>query len=198
MSGTLFAQVCHDAGVPAGVFNLVNGTGPEVGARMSSHPRSTWCPSPARPGRARQIAAAAAATVKRVAQELGGKSPNIILPTADICRGGVAAGRRPPCCRNTGQSCDAPTRMLVHRSQQAEALAVAKECRRGGHGGRPARRGHRHGAAGLEDAVRQGAAADPGRHRRRRDAGHRRRRPSGRLNRGWFVRPTVFGDVTIR
>ena len=84
MSGVLFAQVCHEAGVPAGVFNLVNGTGPEVGARMSSHPQVDMVSFTGSTRAGTAVAAAAAPTVKRVAQELGGKSPNIILPSADL------------------------------------------------------------------------------------------------------------------
>ncbi|MGL5009712.1 MAG: aldehyde dehydrogenase family protein, partial [Paracoccaceae bacterium] len=114
LSGTLFAQVCHDAGVPPGVFNLVNGTGPEVGARMSSHPEVDMVSFTGSTRAGTAVAAAAAPTVKRVAQELGGKSANIILPTADIAaavKGGVEG-----CFGNTGQSCDAPTRMFVPRA----------------------------------------------------------------------------------
>jgi CMP-2-keto-3-deoxyoctulosonic acid synthetase len=84
LSGVLFAQVCHDAGLPPGVFNLVNGTGPEVGARMSSHPDVDMVSFTGSTRAGTAVAAAAAPTVKRVAQELGGKSPNIILAAADL------------------------------------------------------------------------------------------------------------------
>ena len=93
LSGALFAEVLHEAGVPKGVFNLVNGTGPEVGARMSSHPEVDMVSFTGSTRAGIQVATAAAPTVKRVAQELGGKSPNIILPTADFAAA-VAGGVR--------------------------------------------------------------------------------------------------------
>ncbi len=93
LSGALFAEVMHEAGVPTGVFNLVNGTGPEVGARMSSHPEVDMVSFTGSTRAGTAVAQAAAPTVKRVAQELGGKSANIILPTADL-RGGGGGGRR--------------------------------------------------------------------------------------------------------
>jgi acyl-CoA reductase-like NAD-dependent aldehyde dehydrogenase len=124
MSGVFFAQVCHDAGVPAGVFNLVNGTGPDVGARMSSHPNVDMVSFTGSTRAGTAVAAAAAPTVKRVAQELGGKSPNIILPSADL-EAAVKAGVE-GCFGNTGQSCDAPTRMFIHRSQHDQALEFAR------------------------------------------------------------------------
>ena len=124
LSGVLFAEVCHAAGVPAGVFNLVNGDGPGVGTRITSHPEVDMVSFTGSTRAGTLIAAAAAPTVKRVAQEMGGKSANIILPSADLAAA-VAAGVN-AVMSNTGQSCDAPTRMFVHRSQQAEALAIAK------------------------------------------------------------------------
>ena len=127
LSGVLFAEICHAAGVPPGVFNLVNGTGPEVGARMSAHPEVDMVSFTGSTRAGTAVAAAAAPTVKRVAQELGGKSANIILPSADLAeavRGGVEG-----CFGNTGQSCDAPTRMFVPRAAHAQALVVAKATR---------------------------------------------------------------------
>ena len=91
LAGVLFAEVCHEAGVPPGVFNLVNGTGPEVGARMSAHPEVDMVSFTGSTRAGTAVAAAAAPTVKRVAQELGGKSANIILPNADLAAA-VAAG----------------------------------------------------------------------------------------------------------
>ena len=193
LSGTLFAQVCHDAGVPPGVFNLVNGTGPEVGARMSVHPEVDMISFTGSTRAGTAVAAAAAPTAKRVAQEMGGKSPNIILPTANIAEA-VAAGVN-AVMANTGQSCDAPTRMLVPRDRQAEALAVAKETAEAIKIGDP-----RDAATGMGPLVSKlqfekvqrliQAGIDEGATLVTGGVG----RPAD-LNRGWFVRPTVFGEV---
>jgi aldehyde dehydrogenase (NAD+) len=193
LSGTLFAQVCHDAGVPPGVFNLVHGAGPEVGARMSEHPEVDMVSFTGSTRAGTAIAAAAAPTVKRVAQELGGKSPNIILPGANIAEA-VAAGVT-AVMSNTGQSCDAPTRMLVHRSQQAEALAAAKEAAEAIKVGDPRDEATVMGPLVsklqfekvqrlIQAGIDEGATLVTGGVGRPAD-----------LNRGWFVRPTVFGDV---
>jgi aldehyde dehydrogenase (NAD+) len=194
MSGVLFAQVCHEAGVPPGVFNMVNGTGPEVGARMSSHPEVDMVSFTGSTRAGTAVAAAAAPTVKRVAQELGGKSPNIILPTADL-EAAVKAGVE-GCFGNTGQSCDAPTRMFVPRNLHDQALVHAKE---------------------AADAVVVGDTQDTAttmgplvsklqfdKVQRLIQAGIDEGatlvcggigRPVG-VNRGWYVRPTIFGNVT--
>jgi len=194
MSGVLFAEVCHAAGVPAGVFNLVNGTGPEVGARMSSHPEVDMVSFTGSTRAGTAIAAAAAPTVKRVAQELGGKSPNIILPTADL-EAAVKAGVE-GCFGNTGQSCDAPTRMLVHRSQHDAALVHAREAAEAVVVGDP-----RDAATTMGPLVSKmhfdkvqgliAKAIDEGTELVCGGVG----RPVG-VNRGWFVRPTIFGNVT--
>jgi aldehyde dehydrogenase (NAD+) len=193
LSGVLFAQVLHDAGVPKGVFNLVNGAGPDVGARMSSHPEVDMVSFTGSTRAGTAIAAAAAPTVKRVAQELGGKSPNIILPNANIAEA-VAAGVN-AVMSNTGQSCDAPTRMLVPRAKQAEALKAAKETADAIKVGDP-----RDEATVLGPLVSKlqfdkvqrliQAGIDEGATLVTGGVG----RPAD-LNRGWFVRPTVFGDV---
>jgi aldehyde dehydrogenase (NAD+) len=125
LSALLFAEVMDDAGCPSGVFNLVNGTGPIAGAALASHPLVDMMSITGSTRAGILVAQAAAPTVKRVAQELGGKSPNIILPDADLSRAvplGIAAA-----FRNLGQSCSAPTRMLVSRSQleKVELLAAA-------------------------------------------------------------------------
>src|SRR5262245_1136266 len=124
LNGILFAQILHEAGVPKGVFNLVNGDGPTVGAAISSHPGVDMVSFTGSTRAGIQVAKAAADSVKRVAQELGGKSPNIILEDADLQRA-VEGGVR-TCFTNSGQSCNAPTRMLVPRSRHAEAVAIAK------------------------------------------------------------------------
>jgi aldehyde dehydrogenase (NAD+) len=124
-SAYLWAEVLHAAGVPAGVFNLVNGTGPEVGAAISSHPGIDMVSFTGSTRAGIEVAKAAAATVKRVAQELGGKSPNIILGDADLKRA-VGGGIR-NVMNNSGQSCNAPSRMLVPSAKMDEAIAIARE-----------------------------------------------------------------------
>ncbi|MEM7019416.1 MAG: aldehyde dehydrogenase family protein, partial [Pseudomonadota bacterium] len=120
----LFAEVMHEAGVPAGVFNLINGDGPVVGAALSSHPDVDMMSFTGSTRAGIEVARNAAPTVKRVAQELGGKSANIILDDADFAKSisrdvfGM--------CMNSGQSCNAPTRMLVPETRMDEAAAIAK------------------------------------------------------------------------
>lgn len=193
ISGTLFAQVCHDAGVPAGVFNLVHGSGPEVGARMSEHPEVDMVSFTGSIRAGTAVAAAAAPTVKRVAQELGGKSPNIILPGADLAT--AVAGGVTAVMSNAGQSCDAPSRMFVPRDRHAEALKIAKEVADAIKVGDPRDETMAIGPlvskiqfdkvqAYIQAGIDEGATLVAG------GLG----RPDG-LKRGWFVRPTVFGDV---
>ena len=119
----IFAEILHAAGVPAGVFNLVNGDGPGVGTALSQHADIDMVSFTGSTRAGVAVAQNAAPTVKRVAQELGGKSANIILDDADF-KEAVAAGAR-DVFENTGQSCDAPTRMLVPRERLEEAGAIA-------------------------------------------------------------------------
>jgi aldehyde dehydrogenase (NAD+) len=193
-SGYIWAEIMHEAGVPAGVFNLVHGTGPEVGARLSSHPEVDMVSFTGSTRAGTAVAAAAAPTVKRVAQELGGKSPNIILPTADLAAA-VTAGVE-GCFGNTGQSCDAPTRMFVPRDRHDEALAVAKAAAEAVVVGDPTDSATTMGPLIsklqfdkvqrlIQAGIDEGATLVCG------GTG----RPAG-LNRGWFVRPTIFGNVT--
>ncbi|WP_149139570.1 aldehyde dehydrogenase family protein [Gemmobacter caeruleus] len=194
LSGLLFAEICDAAGVPKGVFNLVNGMGPVVGHRLASHPEVDMVSFTGSTRAGTAVATAAAPTVKRVAQELGGKSANIILPSADLAaavRGGVEG-----CFGNTGQSCDAPTRMLVPRASHEAALAVAAEVAAEVVIGATGEAGTTMGplvskvqfdkvqaliAAGIAEGARLVAGGIG--------------RPEG-VNQGWYVRPTVFGDVT--
>src|SRR5512139_1624020 len=124
LNAILFTQILHEAGVPKGVFNLVNGDGPTVGAAISSHPGVDMVSFTGSTRAGVQVAINAAPTVKRVAQELGGKSANIILDDADL-QSAVSGGVR-GCFMNSGQSCNAPTRMLVPAKRHAEAVAIAK------------------------------------------------------------------------
>jgi aldehyde dehydrogenase (NAD+) len=122
-SAQLFAQMMHDAGTPPGVFNLVGGTGEVVGAALAAHPGVDMISITGSTRAGVLVAQAAAVTVKRVVQELGGKSPNLLLDDADFEQAvakGVLAGMR-----NAGQSCSAPTRMLVPASRLAEVEALA-------------------------------------------------------------------------
>lgn len=194
LSGALFAEVMHEAGVPAGVFNLVNGTGSDVGARISSHPEVDMVSFTGSTRAGILVAQAAAPTVKRVAQELGGKSPNIILPNADF--EAAVAGGVEGCFGNSGQSCDAPTRMFVPRARHDEALAIAKVKAETFVTGDPQDEGttlgpvvsgmHFEKIQGLiKKGIDEGATLVTG------GLG----RPAG-LNRGHFVKPTVFGHVT--
>ena len=123
LSALLFAQLVHDAGLPPGVFNLVNGSGAEVGAAMAAHADIDMISITGSNRAGALVAQAAAPTVKRVTQELGGKSPNVLLPDADFAKAvplGVMSA-----FRNVGQSCSAPTRMIVPRSRLAEVEALA-------------------------------------------------------------------------
>ena len=192
-SAQIWTEVMHAAGVPAGVFNLVNGDGPTVGAAISSHPGVDMVSFTGSTRAGIEVARNAAPTVKRVHQELGGKSPNIILPDADIKRA-VTAGVR-GVMQNSGQSCNAPTRMLVPNAKMAEALAVAKEVAEATTVGAPdsgAAIGPVISAAqwdkiqtlinrGIEEGAKV-VAGGPG-------------KPAG-LETGYYVKPTVLGPVT--
>ena len=125
LNAIVVAKILHEAGVPAGVFNLVNGDGPGVGSTLSSHPDIDMMSFTGSTRAGIQVAKNAADTVKRVAQELGGKSANIVLDDADLEKA-VTNGVR-QCFTNSGQSCNAPTRMLVPAAKHAEALKIARE-----------------------------------------------------------------------
>lgn len=123
-SSYIFTEIMDAAGVPAGVYNLVNGDGPTVGAALASHPNIDMVSFTGSTRAGVDVAKNAAATVKRVTQELGGKSPNIVLDDADFAKSvgaGVAA-----MMVNSGQSCNAPSRMLVPNSRMDEAIAIAR------------------------------------------------------------------------
>jgi aldehyde dehydrogenase (NAD+) len=193
LSGMMTAQVLHEAGVPAGVFNVVNGEGPIVGAAMAAHPGIDMMSFTGSTRAGTQVAKAAADTVKRVAQELGGKSANIILDDADFGRM-VKHGVR-ACFNNSGQSCNAPTRMLVPRARLAETVAIAKQTAEATVVGDPHGEKTNLGPVAsraqfekiqrlIEKGIAEGAEVVAG------GAG----RPPG-LERGYYVRPTVFSNV---
>ncbi len=193
LSALLFAQVMHDAGVPAGVFNLVNGSGPDVGAAIAAHPEIDMVSITGSTRAGVLVAQTAATTVKRVTQELGGKSPNILLPDAPFehaVPSGVLAA-----VRNVGQSCSAPTRMLVPRARLAEVEQLAARAAASLAVGNPWNEATTHGPIanraqfervqrmihiGIDEGARS-ICGGPG-------------RPAG-LERGFFARPTVFSAV---
>ena len=196
LSALLFADILHEAGVPPGVFNLVNGTGEVVGAAMSSHPDIDMVSITGSTRAGVLVAQAAAVTAKRVTQELGGKSPNILLPDADFERAvplGVAA-----CFRNVGQSCSAPTRMIVPAERLGEVEALARKFVETLVIGDPSDEKTELGPVAnaaqfakiqsmIATGIAEGAklvAGGPG-------------KPPG-LARGFYVRPTVFSEVTPR
>ncbi|MGU3779181.1 aldehyde dehydrogenase family protein [Burkholderia metallica] len=193
LSALLFAEVIADAGVPAGVFNLVSGSGAEVGAALSSHPQVDMVSITGSTRAGALVAQAAAPTVKRVAQELGGKSPNVVLPDADLEHAiapGVAAA-----FRNMGQSCSAPTRMIVPRNVLAavEELAVAAVQRLVV--GDPFVDATTHGP--LANRAQFGRVAqmiDAGLDERAKLIAGGPGRPSG-FDKGFYARPTIFSDV---
>jgi aldehyde dehydrogenase (NAD+) len=194
LSAYLFAQILHDAGLPPGVFNLVNGDGPTVGAAISSHPDVAMVSFTGSTRAGIAVASAAAPSVKRVTQELGGKSANIILDDADLenaVKEGVQA-----CFRNTGQSCNAPTRMLVPRSKMDEAAQAAKQAADATKVGDPFTTGVHMGPVVsrvqfekvqdlISKGIEEGATLVTG------GPGH----PDG-LTKGYFAKPTVFTNVT--
>ncbi|MEO6292567.1 MAG: aldehyde dehydrogenase family protein [Burkholderiaceae bacterium] len=193
-SAQLFAQVMHDAGVPAGVFNLVGGTGEIVGAALAAHPEVDMISITGSTRAGVLVAQAAAVTVKRVVQELGGKSPNVFLDDADFENGvakGVLAGMR-----NVGQSCSAPTRMLVPASRLAEVEALALAAAASITVGDPSDEKTTMGPiANAAQFARVQAMISAG-----IDEGAKLLcggpvLPDG-LERGFFVRPTVFSNVT--
>jgi aldehyde dehydrogenase (NAD+) len=190
----ILAEILDKAGVPAGVFNLVNGDGPGVGAALSSHKGVDMVSFTGSTRAGIAIAQAAAATVKRVHQELGGKAANLVLEGAAL--GEVLPPTVAGVLANSGQSCIAPTRLLVHKSQVAEAVAVVKSMMEATQVGDPAEVGAHIGPVvnkaqyekiqGLiQSAIDEGATLVTG------GVG----RPDGR-NAGFYIKPTLFTDVT--
>ena len=195
LSAYLYAEIMDEAGVPAGVFNLVNGDGPTVGAAISSHPEIDLVSFTGSTRAGREVAKAAADGIKRVTQELGGKSANIILEDAPDFAKAVAGGVA-GCFGNSGQSCNAPTRMLVPQSKMDEAIEVARAAAAKATVGDPSAENTRLGPVvseaqykkiqGLiEKGIEEGADVIAG------GAG----KPEG-LDKGYYVQPTVFANVS--
>ncbi|MET7292806.1 aldehyde dehydrogenase family protein [Streptomyces griseoloalbus] len=180
----LFAEAVHEAGVPAGVFNLVTGLGPVAGQALAEHPGVDLVSFTGSTAVGRRIGAIATGMVKKVALELGGKSANVILPGADLARAvnvGVAN-----VMSNSGQTCSAWTRMLVHRDQYDEAveLAAAAAAKYGDRIGPLVNAAQRERVRGyIEKGVAEGARLVAG-------------GPGSPRERGYHVSPTVFADVT--
>ena len=194
VNAIILAEILHAAGVPKGVFNLVNGDGLSVGDAMSSHQDIHMMSFTGSTRAGIAVAKSSAETVKRVAQELGGKSANIVLEDADLTA--AVSGGVSQCFTNSGQSCNAPTRMLVPAAKHAEALQIAKATAEGIKPGDPFAEGTVIGPVvsevqfdkiqGLiQKGIDEGAELIAG------GTG----RPDG-LNVGYFVKPTVFGNVS--
>jgi aldehyde dehydrogenase (NAD+) len=192
LSSIVFSEIIDAAGLPAGVFNMLNGDGVGVGSQLSSHPDVDMISFTGSTRAGRLITKAASETIKRVTLELGGKGANIICAYAD--ENAVIRGAR-HCFSNTGQSCNAPTRMLVERSRYNEAVQQAAETAEKTAVNNPADQGRHIGPVvnklqfdkiqGLiETGMSEGRLAAGG-----------LGRPEG-LNRGYYVRPTVIADVT--
>ncbi len=192
-SAAIWAEVLHEAGVPAGVFNLINGTGPEVGAALAAHPDVDMVSFTGSTRAGTEVARIAAATVKRVHQELGGKSPNILLDDADFEQAVKASVQH--VFENSGQSCNAPTRLLVPADRIAEVEALARKTAESVVVGDPASEKTAVGPVVskiqfdrvqslISQGIREGARLVAG----------GEGRPAG-LEKGYFVRPTIFSDV---
>ena len=192
-SAMIWAEILHEAGVPAGVFNMINGDGATVGAALSSHPDVDMVSFTGSTRAGKEVARNAAATVKRVHQELGGKSPNVLLDDVDFEKAVSASIAR--LMVNTGQSCNAPTRMLVPAKKLAAVEEIAKRAADAVVVGDPRAAGTTIGPVVskiqfervqgyLEKGVAEGAklvTGGPG-------------RPAG-LSKGYYVKPTVFSNV---
>lgn len=193
ISAAIYAEIVHAAGYPEGVFNLVQGEGPVVGAALSRHPDIQMMSFTGSTRAGTAVAKDAADTVKRITLELGGKSPNLVFADCDLQERVTASVLE--CFHNSGQSCDAPTRMLVERSCYDEVVDIAKAAAEGQAVGDPTREGDHIGPlfdriqfdrvqtlinAGIDEGARL-LSGGPG-------------KPEG-FETGWFVKPTVFVDV---
>ncbi|MGH8290145.1 MAG: aldehyde dehydrogenase family protein [Steroidobacteraceae bacterium] len=192
-SAAIWAEIMDAAGVPAGVFNLINGTGPEVGAALAAHPDIDMVSFTGSTRAGTEVARTAAATVKRVHQELGGKSPNILLDDADFERAVKSSVRH--VFENSGQSCNAPTRLLVPAARMAEVEALARRTAEAVLVGDPASENTAVGPVvskiqfdRIQSYITKGIAEGA-----KLVAGGEGR-PAG-LEKGYFVRPTVFSEV---
>ena len=194
LSAMLYADILHEAGVPAGVFNLVNGEGPVVGSALSRHQDVQMMSFTGSTRGGVAVTKDAADTVKRVALELGGKNPNIVFADVEDLEASVTRGAR-AVFNNTGQSCNAPTRMLVEKKVYEDAMQIAKAAAEETEVGDPAEDGAHIGPlvsqmqfdrvqSLIQKGIDEGATLLAG------GTG----KPEGR-NLGYFCKPTVFGDA---
>ncbi|MGB4862254.1 MAG: aldehyde dehydrogenase family protein [Tepidiformaceae bacterium] len=194
LNAYILAEIIHEAGLPAGVFNLVNGNGPVVGEAIASHPDVDMVSFTGSTRAGKRVAELGAQTVKRVTQELGGKSPNIILDDADLTKA-IPAGVM-GCYANSGQTCSAPTRMIVPRAKLPEVEVLAKAAAEACKMGDPFDETSTHGPIvhaaqydKVQDLIQVGI--DEGAKLVTGGTG----RPEG-IEKGYFTRPTVFSNVT--
>jgi len=194
ISGAIYAEIVHAAGYPAGVFNLVQGDGPTVGAAMSRHKDIQMMSFTGSTRAGIAVTKDAADTVKRVTLELGGKSPNLVFADCDLQDRVEASVLE--CMYNTGQSCDAPTRLLVERSCYDAVLDIAKATAEAQTVGDPSQDGDHIGPLfdkiqfdRVQTMIQKGI--DEGANLLAGGTG----RPDGH-DKGWFVKPTIFADVT--
>ena len=194
ISAMIYAEIIHEAGYPAGVFNLVHGDGLTVGAAMSCHPNIQMMSFTGSTRAGTAVTRDAAETVKRVTLELGGKSPNLVFADCDLEAQVTASVAE--CMYNTGQSCDAPTRLLVERTCYDQVLEIAKRAAEATKVGDPTQEGVHIGPlfdriqfdrvqSMISIGIEEGATLLSG------GLG----KPEG-IDAGWFVKPTVFADVS--
>ena len=194
VSAAIFTQVIHDAGVPAGVFNLIQGEGPVVGTALSCHPDIQMMSFTGSTRAGKSITKDSADTVKRVTLELGGKSPNIVFADSNLQQ--QITDSVLGCFYNSGQSCDAPTRLLVERSCYEEVLGIAKQAAESVQVGDPTVEGNHIGPLFdkiqydrvqtlIQSGIDEGATLLTG------GLG----KPEGKET-GWYVKPTIFSNVS--
>ncbi|MDT2050278.1 MAG: aldehyde dehydrogenase family protein [Planktomarina sp.] len=194
ISAMIYAEIIHSAGYPAGVFNLVQGDGPTVGAALSRHSDIQMMSFTGSTRAGTAVTRDAAETVKRVTLELGGKSPNLVFADCDLEERVTASVDE--CMYNTGQSCDAPTRLLVERSCYDKVVSIAKQAAEATEVGDPTKEGSHIGPLFdriqfervqnmISIGIEEGATLLCG------GLG----KPEG-ISTGWFVRPTIFMDVS--
>ena len=193
ISAMLYAEILHEAGVPSGVFNLIHGTGEEVGVALSRHPDIQMVSFTGSTRGGMSVTRESAATIKRVTLELGGKSPNLVFADCDLEERVTASVGE--CMLNTGQSCDAPTRLLVEKSCYDDVLNIAKKAAEDTGVGEPQKEGDHIGPLfdkiqfdRVQNMIQVGI--DEGARLLTGGTG----RPDG-FETGWYVKPTIFADV---
>ena len=194
ISAMSYAEILHEAGVPSGVFNLIHGTGEEVGVALSRHPDIQMISFTGSKRGGMSVTRESAATIKRVTLELGGKSPNLVFADCDLEERVTASVGE--CMLNTGQSCDAPTRLLVEKSCYEDVLNIAKKAAEDTGVGEPQKEGDHIGPLfdkiqfdRVQNMIQVGI--DEGARLLAGGMG----KPDG-FETGWYVKPTIFADVS--